>query len=43
MKAAAAGAVVNWPAFWLRTYQDYSTELDQLTAAVNAADENLGA
>ena len=43
MKAAAAGAVVDWPAFWLRTYQDYSAELDQLTAAVNAADENLGA
>ena len=41
MKAAAAGAVVDWPAFWLRNYADYAAELDQLTAAINAADENL--
>ena len=31
----------RWPAFWLRNYHAYSTELDKLTAAVNAADENL--
>jgi len=41
MKAAAAGQVADWPAFWLRTYATYATELDKLTAAVNAADENL--
>ena len=41
MKAAAADAVVDWPAFWLRNYVDYAAELDQLTAAINAADENL--
>lgn len=41
MKAAAAGAVTDWPAFWLRNYKAYSSELDKLTAAVNAADENL--
>lgn len=41
MKAAAAGAVAEWPAFWLRNYRAYAGELDKLTAAVNAADENL--
>ena len=41
MKAAAAGAVTDWPAFWLRNYKAYAAELDKLTAAVNAADENL--
>ena len=41
MKAAAAGAVTDWPAFWLRNYGAYARELDKLTAAVIAADENL--
>ncbi|MGB3338901.1 MAG: ABC transporter substrate-binding protein [Devosia sp.] len=41
MKAAEAGAVTDWPAFWLRNYKAYASELDKLTAAVNAADENL--
>lgn len=41
MKAAAAGAVTDWPAFWLRNYGAYSSELDKLTAAITAADENL--
>ncbi len=41
MKAAAAGQVADWPAFWLRTYATYASELDRLTAAINAADENL--
>lgn len=41
MKAAEAGAVTDWPAFWLRNYHAYATELDKLTAAINAADENL--
>lgn len=41
MKAAAAGQVAEWPAFWLRTYATYASELDKLTAAINAADENL--
>ncbi len=42
MKAAAAGAVTDWPAFWLRNYGAYVRELDKITAAINAADENLG-
>ncbi|UJW85912.1 ABC transporter substrate-binding protein [Devosia sp. SL43] len=41
MKAAAAGAVTDWPAFWLRNYAAYASELDKLTSAINAADENL--
>lgn len=41
MKAAAAGAVTDWPAYWLRNYGAYAAELDKLTAAINAADENL--
>ena len=41
MKAAAAGQVAEWPAFWLRSYATYAAELDKLTAAINAADENL--
>jgi len=41
LKAAAAGAVGDWPAWWLRNYGAYATELEKLTAAINAADENL--
>ena len=41
MQAAEAGAVTDWPAFWLRNYRAYAAELDKVTAAVNAADENL--
>ena len=41
MKAADAGAVTDWPAFWLRNYKAYAGELDKLTTAINAADENL--
>jgi iron complex transport system substrate-binding protein len=41
MKAAAAGAVTDWPAFWLRNYAAFSRELDKLTAAIIAADEHL--
>lgn len=41
MKAAAAGAIGEWPAYWLRNYAAYAGELDKLTAVVLAADENL--
>jgi len=37
-----AGAAVSWPAFWLHTYGDFATELDELTVAVKAADPNVG-
>jgi iron complex transport system substrate-binding protein len=42
IKATKADAVVAWPAFWLHTYADYATELDKLTEAITAADENVG-
>jgi iron complex transport system substrate-binding protein len=41
MKAAAAGAIGEWPAYWLRNYTAYAGELDKLTAVISAADENL--
>ncbi|MBW6440397.1 ABC transporter substrate-binding protein [Actinoplanes hulinensis] len=42
VKAAKAGAVVSWPAYWLHTYGDFATELEKLTTAINGADENIG-
>lgn len=41
MKAAEAGQVTDWPAFWLRNYGAYASELDKLTAAIEAADADL--
>jgi iron complex transport system substrate-binding protein len=38
MRAARAGAVADWPAFWLRNYGAYARELANLTAAVEAAE-----
>jgi iron complex transport system substrate-binding protein len=42
IKAAKAGAVVSWPAFWLHTYGDFATELDKLTEAVKTANPDIG-
>lgn len=41
LKAAEAGAVADWPAWWMRNYASYANELEKLTDAINAADENL--
>ena len=41
LEAAAAGAIADWPAFWLRNYTAYADQLEELTAAVAAADEHL--
>lgn len=41
MKAAAAGQVADWPAFWLRNYRHYALALNDLTAAIKAADAGL--
>lgn len=41
IKAAEAGAVADWPAYWMRNYAAYAAELDDLTAAIEGADENL--
>jgi iron complex transport system substrate-binding protein len=42
IKAAKAGAVVSWPAYWMHTFGHFATELDKLTEAVKAADANIG-
>jgi iron complex transport system substrate-binding protein len=42
MRAAAAGQVTDWPAFWLRNYAAYARELDKLSAAIDAADASIG-
>ena len=42
IRAVAAGQVADWPAFWLRNYKAYAGALDHLTAAIDAADENVG-
>lgn len=42
IKAAQQGATVSWPAFWMHTYGDFATELDKLTTAISAANENIG-
>jgi iron complex transport system substrate-binding protein len=41
LKAAAAGAVAEWPAWWLRNYGAYASELEKLTVAINSADPAL--
>jgi iron-desferrioxamine transport system substrate-binding protein len=41
LPAVAAGQVAPWPAYWMRNYGAYADQLDQLTAAVEAADEHV--
>ena len=41
LTAAEAGTVAVWPAYWVRTYDDYAGALAELTAAIDAADDNL--
>ena len=41
LEAAAADAVAVWPAYWVRTYADYTGALEQLVVAVERADEHL--
>jgi iron complex transport system substrate-binding protein len=41
LKAAAADAVAEWPAWYLRNYSAYADALDALTTAVQGADPNL--
>jgi iron complex transport system substrate-binding protein len=42
IEAAAAGSQVPWPGYWVHTYPDYAEQLEQLTAAIEEADPNVG-
>lgn len=39
--AAKADATTPWPGFWVHTYDQYASQLDQLTDAVDKADTDL--
>lgn len=41
LKAAEAGQVADWPAFWVRNYAAYAGALDNLTTAIDKADQDL--
>ncbi|WP_375001537.1 ABC transporter substrate-binding protein [Aeromicrobium sp. CTD01-1L150] len=41
IKAADAGAITPWPAFWMSTYAQYAEQLDQLSDAIEKADADL--
>ena len=41
--AGAAEAYTPWPGFWVHTYGSYAEQLDQLTAAIDAADPDVSA
>ena len=41
LTAAEAGAVAVWPAYWVRTYDAYAGALEELTGAIDAANEDL--
>ena len=42
IKAFAAGAYTEWPAYWLHTYTDYAEQLTELTEAIDKADPAIG-
>ncbi|KRB73279.1 hypothetical protein ASE01_21270 [Nocardioides sp. Root190] len=42
IRAAKAGQVVEWPAFWLHTYGHYATALGKLTADLSDLDDTIG-
>jgi len=41
IKAAKAGAITPWPAYWVSTYADYAEQLDKLADAIEQADPDL--
>lgn len=42
VRAAKEGAVAPWPAFWIHTYGDYATELEELVPIIRDADDSIG-
>jgi iron complex transport system substrate-binding protein len=41
--AAAAGAVIPWPGYWVHTYDDYAEQLEAMSAEIEKADPDIGA
>ena len=39
--AVEAGAITNWPAYWLRNYTAYADQLDNLSDVIEVTDEHL--
>jgi iron complex transport system substrate-binding protein len=42
INAAAEGAVVPWPGYWIHTYTNFAEQLEAMTQAINKADPNVG-
>jgi iron complex transport system substrate-binding protein len=42
IRAAKAGQVIEWPAFWLHTYGHYATALEKMTADLADLDDTVG-
>ena len=42
IKAAKAGAVVEWPGFWIHSYKTYAEQLTKLAAEIRKADTSIG-
>lgn len=42
IEAVGAGAVVQWPAFWMHTYKAYAAQLDRLADEIGAARTDIG-
>lgn len=42
IRAVEAGAVVEWPCFWIHSYSSYTTQLVKLTEAIEQADPTIG-
>jgi iron complex transport system substrate-binding protein len=42
IRAAQAGQVIEWPAFWVHTYGHYATALEKLTADLSGVDDTVG-
>ncbi len=42
IRAAEAGQLIEWPAFWLHTYADYADALEKLTDDLSSVDDGVG-
>ncbi len=42
IRAAQAGQVADWPAFWMRNYTSYADQLEELTKVIERTDPTVG-